>query len=233
MATGEGKTLAATLAVCSAALASAAVHVVTVNDYLAERDAEENGPLYRFIALSLYRFIALSLYRFIGFSVFRFFGLSVGVVKQDMPIDERQTLYAKRIVYVSNKELTFDYLKDQITLRGMPLTQVKLQRLQGAKMRMQPILRGLHLAIIDEADSVLIDEARTPLIISEDDLDLAIYQQAIELAEKLEEGRYFLKTKEKDIWLSEVGEQYVTGLCGDLASVWCSPLWRKELIGKA
>jgi preprotein translocase subunit SecA len=108
MATGEGKTLAATLAVCTAAAAGAAVHVVTVNDYLAERDAADNAPLYAF------------------------FGLTVGVVKQDMPVDERRRQYARDVVYVSNKELTFDYLKDRIALDGISAAQLALRRLSGS-----------------------------------------------------------------------------------------------------
>ncbi|MDR0674275.1 MAG: hypothetical protein LBF93_11635 [Zoogloeaceae bacterium] len=161
MATGEGKTLAATLSACTVAATGAAVHVVTVNDYLAGRDAESNAPLYRF------------------------FGLSVGCVQQGMPIDERQRQYACDVVYVSNKELTFDYLKDRIALGSLSAAQAKLRRLRDAHLAPHPILRGLHMAIVDEADSVLIDEARTPLIISEtlpDELGEAIYHQSIELA---------------------------------------------------
>jgi preprotein translocase subunit SecA len=212
MATGEGKTLAATLGVCTAALAGAAVHVVTVNDYLAERDAEENAPLYAF------------------------FGLTVGVVKQDMTIDDRRNEYAKPIVYVSNKELTFDYLKDRIALGAIPLSQLQLRRLRSLKSAASPILRGLQVAIVDEADSVLIDEARTPLIISEtlpDDLSQDIYRQAIELAQQLEEGVHFLRSKDKDIWLSPMGEQTVASLAAELGGVWNSALWQKELLSKA
>ncbi|HEX4880673.1 MAG TPA: preprotein translocase subunit SecA, partial [Limnobacter sp.] len=94
MATGEGKTLSGTLGVCACALAGASVHVVTVNDYLAERDAQENLPLYRF------------------------FRLRVGVVLQDMDVQARAQAYANPVVYVSNKELTFDYLKDRIAVGG-------------------------------------------------------------------------------------------------------------------
>ncbi len=141
MSTGEGKTLAATLAACSAAITGAAVHVVTVNDYLAERDAEHNRALFDFL------------------------GLDVGVVLQDQPVDERRIAYSCAITYVSNKELTFDYLKDCIALGEASRIQQGLQTLAGVRGREAPILRGLHIAIIDEADSVLIDEASTPLII--------------------------------------------------------------------
>lgn len=212
MATGEGKTLAATLGVCTAALAGAAVHVVTVNDYLAERDAEDNTPL------------------------FTFFGLSVGVVKQDMAIDDRRALYDRDVVYVSNKELTFDYLKDRIALGGTIASQLKLRRLGRGRGAASGILRGLHVAIVDEADSVLIDEARTPLIISEtlpDDLGEEIYQQAIAVAGQLQPKLDYVRGQHRDIWLSAAGERTVAGLVGDFGGVWKSPLWQKELVGKA
>ncbi|MDZ4253577.1 MAG: hypothetical protein U1A72_13500, partial [Sulfuritalea sp.] len=120
MATGEGKTLAATLAVCTAAATGVAVHVVTVNDYLATRDAEDNQPLYDF------------------------FGFSVGIVVQDMPVEDRREQYGRQIVYVSNKELTFDYLKDRISLGATLSTHVKLRRLQNSRQAPGSILRGLH-----------------------------------------------------------------------------------------
>lgn len=212
MATGEGKTLAATLGVCTAALAGAAVHVVTVNDYLAERDAEDNTPL------------------------FAFFGLSVGVVKQDMAIDDRRALYERDVVYVSNKELTFDYLKDRIALGATIAPQLKLRRLSRGRGAVGGILRGLHVAIVDEADSVLIDEARTPLIISEtlpDDLGEEIYQQAITVAAQLRAATDYVRGRQRDIWLTAAGEQSVVGLVGGFGGVWKSPLWQKELISKA
>ncbi len=213
MATGEGKTLAATLSVCTAAATGAAVHVVTVNDYLAERDAEDNLPLYAF------------------------FGFSVGVVKQDMSIEDRRTEYAKNIVYVSNKELVFDYLKDRIALGSTVSSQLKLRRLQGRRSS-PAILRGLHVAIVDEADSVLIDEARTPLIISEtlpDELGLDVYHQAITLAGGLQESSDYILGRNRDIWLTAAGEARVGELVEvqELGGVWKSPLWQKELINKA
>lgn len=212
MATGEGKTLAGTLAICTAAVAGAAVHVVTVNDYLAERDADDNGPL------------------------FAFFGLSVGVVKQDMSIEDRRKQYACDVVYVSNKELTFDYLKDRIALGGVLHTQLQLRRLTRSRSGAASILRGLHVAIVDEADSVLIDEARTPLIISEtlpDDLDPNVYHQAIALVGKLEAPTHYVLGQHRDIWLTTAGEAAVAELVADMAGVWKSALWQKELINKA
>ena len=212
MATGEGKTLAGTLAVCTAAATGAAVHVVTVNDYLAERDAEVNSPLYKF------------------------FGFSLGVVLQDMSLPDRRTQYECDVVYVSNKELTFDYLKDRLALGGTLSAHQKLRRLSAPSVPSSSVLRGLHVAIVDEADSVLIDEARTPLIISEtlpDDLDVAVYHQAIELAKTLEPSIHFIVTKDRDVWLTEGGYTRVAELCAELGSVWQSTLWQRELVQKA
>jgi preprotein translocase subunit SecA len=211
MATGEGKTLAATLSVCTAAAAGAAVHVVTVNDYLAERDAKGNLPLYAF------------------------FGLSVGVVKQGMSIEERRAQYACNVVYVSNKELTFDYLKDRIALGSVSAAQLRLRRLQGARPAPTALLRGLHVAIVDEADSVLIDEARTPLIISEtlpNDLEDAIYHQAIQLAKRLEKGTDF-QVRDRDVWLTPDGEAQTALYAGEWEGVWKSVSWQKELTTQA
>ncbi|RKP52313.1 preprotein translocase subunit SecA [Trinickia fusca] len=212
MATGEGKTLAATLAAVTAAITGAAVHVVTVNDYLAERDAEHNAPLFAFLELS------------------------IGVVLQDMDIAKRREAYACHITYVSNKELTFDYLKDCIALGEASRTQQQLRELAGGRHAEPPIMRGLHIAIIDEADSVLIDEASTPLIISEtlpDDLDPAIYTQAIDIARTLQAGADFQLGTHRDIWLTATGKQRVRELSRDYGGLWRSALWRDEFAQKA
>jgi preprotein translocase subunit SecA len=212
MSTGEGKTLAATLAACTAAVTGAAVHVVTVNDYLAERDAEENRPLFEML------------------------GLSVGVVLQDMEVPKRREAYARDITYVSNKELTFDYLKDCIALGEASLTQQRLRELSGNRRGEAPILRGLHVAIIDEADSVLIDEAGTPLIISEtlpDDLEPSIYTQSIALAGSLRTGIDFVLGEHRDIWLTPRGKQAVRQASATYGGLWQSQLWREEFIQKA
>jgi preprotein translocase subunit SecA len=212
MSTGEGKTLAATLAAVTAAVTGAAVHVVTVNDYLAERDAEHNRRLFELL------------------------GLSVGVVLQDMEVPKRREAYACDITYVSNKELTFDYLKDCIALGEASLTQQRLRELAGGRRGEPSILRGLHVAIIDEADSVLIDEAGTPLIISEtlpDDLDPAIYSQSIALAGSLRTGIDFVLGEHRDIWLTPRGKQAVREASAGYGGLWQSPLWREEFIQKA
>jgi preprotein translocase subunit SecA len=212
MATGEGKTLAATLAICTAAATGATVHVVTVNDYLAERDAEDNSPLFSML------------------------GMSVGVVLQDMDVAKRREAYACDITYVSNKELTFDYLKDCIALGEASRTQQCLRELAGGRHGEPPILRGLHIAIIDEADSVLIDEASTPLIISEtlpDDLDPAIYTQSIALANSLRAGADYVIGAHRDIWLTPAGKQSVRTASNGYGGLWQSPLWREEFVQKA
>ena len=212
MATGEGKTLAATLAACTAASAGALVHVVTVNDYLAERDAQQNLALYEF------------------------FGLTVGVVKQGMPVEDRRTQYERNVVYVSNKELTFDYLRDIINWGGISSSQIKLRRLQHGTSQTISILRGLHLAIVDEADSVLIDEARTPLIISEtlpDELGEAVYHQAITIAGDLLAKADYVIGIDREIWLTDAGVAKVLELSVDFGHIWNSALWRKELVQKA
>ncbi len=125
MKTGEGKTLAATLAVCLNALSGKGVHVVTVNDYLAKRDSEWMGKLYSFL------------------------GYTVGLVIHDIPPESRQPSYASDIVYGTNNEFGFDYLRDNMVIRKERTAQ-----------------RELNFAVVDEVDSILIDEARTPLIIS-------------------------------------------------------------------
>lgn len=125
MRTGEGKTLVSTLPAYLNALEGKGVHIVTVNDYLAHRDAEWMGQVHRFL------------------------GLTVGVVLNSMTPEERREAYNCDITYVTNNELGFDYLRDNMVV-----------------YKKQLVLRDLHYAIIDEVDSVLIDEARTPLIIS-------------------------------------------------------------------
>lgn len=211
MGTGEGKTLVATLAACSAAATGAAVHVVTTNDYLAERDAEKNIPLYQF------------------------FGLSVGVVIQGMSPEERRSQYAQDIVYVSNKEIVFDYLKDRIATKGANLSQYLLRNLYKNN-NPQLLLRGLHVAIVDEADSVLIDEARTPLIISEtlpDDIGNEVYHTAIERASQLTPGEHFLIGAHREVIVTPSGEDFIDKIFSESSGLWSSAIWRQDLIENA
>ncbi len=133
MQTGEGKTLTATLATGVAAMAGIPVHIVTVNDYLAARDAEEMGPLYRAL------------------------GFSVGAIQNDQSLDEKRLAYRADITYCTNKELGFDYLRDRLLLKEWPSdSRISVARAFNGDDKAQGLLlRGLHFAIVDEADSVL------------------------------------------------------------------------------
>ena len=146
MQTGEGKTLTALLPAITAALMGRPVHIVTVNDYLARRDAEQLAPVYNAL------------------------GLTVGLVEQGQQPQDRQRAYACDITYCTNKELVFDYLRDRLALGAAPRPRAPPARRdfqdQASGRSQRLLLRGLHFAIVDEADSVLIDEARTPLILS-------------------------------------------------------------------
>jgi preprotein translocase subunit SecA len=212
METGEGKTLVATLATCTAAGAGAATHVITVNDYLAKRDCDINRPLYEFL------------------------GLTADTVIQGMTPQQRQQVYARDIVYVSNKEIVFDYLKDQIASGGVPQSHLRLRKLYSTQQTSPLLLRGLHFAIVDEADSVLIDEARTPLIISETEADEhgpELYSTALSLAAKLNNNVHYVMTRDRQLWITPEGQQQIRSMTTHLAGVWRSEVWRNDLLLKA
>lgn len=175
MRTGEGKTLVATLPTYLNALTGKGVHVVTVNDYLAKRDAEWMGKLYNFL------------------------GLSVGINLSQMPHDVKQQAYAADITYGTNNEFGFDYLRDNMVFS-----------------REERVQRGLSYALVDEVDSILIDEARTPLIISgqaEHSIDLyhQINAVALQLTRQTEEdgeGDYWVDEKAQTVTMSEAGHEH-------------------------
>ncbi|HYO81016.1 MAG TPA: preprotein translocase subunit SecA, partial [Bryobacteraceae bacterium] len=187
MKTGEGKTLVATLPVYLNALAGKGVHVVTVNDYLARRDAEWMGRLYRFL------------------------GLSVGIIVHDLDDEERRQSYLSDITYGTNNEFGFDYLRDNMKFRLEDCVQ-----------------RGHHFAIVDEVDSILIDEARTPLIISgpsEESTDQYYRVNMIiprlvrgeviegkEPGQKVYTGDYWVDEKHKTVTLTDEGQHKVERL---------------------
>jgi preprotein translocase subunit SecA len=176
MKTGEGKTLVATLACYLNALAGKGVHVVTVNDYLARRDAEWMGRIYRFL------------------------GLSVGVIVHGLDDDERRRAYAADITYGTNNEYGFDYLRDNMKYELSQMVQ-----------------RGHHYAIVDEVDSILIDEARTPLIISGPSDDRSDLYIAIDKAiPSLTEEDFELDEKQRTTNLTEAGNEHMEELLGDL-----------------
>jgi preprotein translocase subunit SecA len=176
MRTGEGKTFMSTLAAYLNALPGKGVHVVTVNDYLARRDAEWMGPLFAFL------------------------GLSVGVILPNMPPQEKKAAYAADITYGTNNEFGFDYLRDNMAFNFPDKVQ-----------------RGHAYAIVDEVDSILIDEARTPLIISgaaEDSTELylkinKLIPQLARQESKDATGDFFIDEKSKQAFLSEEGHQHV------------------------
>jgi preprotein translocase subunit SecA len=182
MRTGEGKTLVATLPAYLNALPGKGVHVVTVNEYLAQRDADWMGP------------------------IFRFLGLSVGVIKNAQPGAEKRAAYAADITYGTNNEYGFDYLRDNLAFR--------------LEERVQ---RALNYAIVDEVDSILIDEARTPLIISgpaEESTELYVKINALVprlTVQKEEEGPgdYSVDEKTKQVHLSEAGHERVEQLMSE------------------
>ena len=167
MRTGEGKTLVSTLPAYLNALEGKGVQVVTVNDYLAKRDAEWMGQVHEFL------------------------GLKVGVVLNSMTSEERQAAYACDITYVTNNELGFDYLRDNMVI-----------------YKEQLVLRGLHYAIIDEVDSVLIDEARTPLIISgQSGKSTALYEMCDLLARQMHRGEDMHELTKMDAIMGVVQEE--------------------------
>lgn len=198
MRTGEGKTLVGTLAVYLNALSGKGVHVVTVNDYLARRDANWMRPLYEFL------------------------GLSVGVVTPFQPPEEKRAAYASDITYGTNNEFGFDYLRDNMAFS----LEDKFQR-------------ELNFAVVDEVDSILIDEARTPLIISGQAEDSSrLYMEINKLIPRLtqhieeeegvvtQEGHYKIDEKARQVELNESGHQYVeemltaSGLLGEGESLY-------------
>ncbi len=167
MRTGEGKTLVATLPSYLNALEGKGVHVVTVNDYLAKRDAEWMGQIHEFL------------------------GLTVGVVLNSMNSEERQKAYQCDITYVTNNELGFDYLRDNMVI-----------------YKEQLVLRGMHFCIIDEVDSVLIDEARTPLIISgQSGKSTALYEMCDLLARRMHRGEDVQELTKMDAIMGVVQEE--------------------------
>ncbi len=175
MKTGEGKTLVATLALFLKALHGRGAHLITVNDYLASRDAEWMGQIYRFL------------------------GLSVGIIQHDMTDDERRAAYACDITYVTNSELGFDYLRDNMKFS-----------------KAQQVLRPLFFAIVDEVDSILIDEARTPLIISGPAEDTSeLYAKVDAVVAQLGENDFKKDEKDRHVTLTEAGVDTASRLLTD------------------
>jgi preprotein translocase subunit SecA len=214
MQTGEGKTLTAALAASVAASSGSPVHIVTVNDYLARRDAEEMGPLFAFL------------------------GLTVGTIVTGMSLDARRAAYACDITYCTNKELVFDYLKDRVAVGGRASrAQVRVRALLGVEQRADLLLRGLHFAIVDEADSIMIDEARTPLILAAKGPtsgDPGMYKQALALARELTVVEHYeISAARRDLLLTEAGRAELYQRARDLGGTWLSARAREQLVEQA
>ena len=172
MKTGEGKTLVATLAMYLKALYGTGAHLITVNDYLASRDADWMGQIYRFL------------------------GLTVGTIQHDMTDEERRAAYACDITYVTNSELGFDYLRDNMKFS-----------------KAQQVLRPFFYAIVDEVDSILIDEARTPLIISGPAEDTSeLYARVDDVVVKFTDSDFIKDEKDRHVTLTESGVDTATRL---------------------
>lgn len=173
MATGEGKTAAIALAAAVAGLGRTPVHVVTANDYLAQRDAGQLGPFFDVL------------------------GLRVGCVTQPMASAERRAAYACDITYCTAKELAFDYLRDGMTrVADLSPLERRARRLASARQEL-PVLRGLCMAIVDEADTVLIDEARLPLVLSRGERpgpEREFHRAAMAEAQSMVEGTHFRRS---------------------------------------
>ncbi|MCC6717079.1 MAG: hypothetical protein IT555_04280 [Acetobacteraceae bacterium] len=213
METGEGKTITALLPSVAFALAGRPVHVVTVNDYLAARDAEQLRP------------------------VLAALGISTGLVVLDDPPAEHRAAYAADVTYCTNKDLVFDYLRDRMALGAR---RARGRRLVDGLMGGQPaplLLRGLHVAIVDEADSVLIDEARTPLILSGGDgaaEEPELYAEALALVGGLEAGLdYRMIPAERSLHLTPRGRGRLAALAEGRGGLWAVRRAREELAEQA
>lgn len=213
MRTGEGKTLTAVLPVVTASLAGLPVHMITVNDYLTARDAEEMTPVYEA------------------------FGLSVGIVTHEVDPAGRRAAYAREIVYVTGKELVFDYLRDRMRLNYNHALRRQAEALTSTRNEQRLQLRGLHFALVDEADSVLIDESRTPLIISGaqgNEEERAFIVLAWEISHELvKDIDFLLDADRRQVDLTEQGRKKLQTLTHGLGSLWKGAIRREEIIHKA
>ena len=215
MSTGEGKTLTATLPATIAGWRGRGCHVITVNDYLARRDAEWMDKIYRFC------------------------GLHVGFIEQAMEGPDRRAAYQADVTYCTNKEVTADFLRDRLALgRLQGETSVLLEELAGGQpVRDAVVQRGLYFAIIDEADSIMIDEAVTPLIISgsaPNSEQVEAFSQAAELADQMDRDTdYRVSLRRREVELTDPGKGRLAEMTGTLGGIWRVGRCREELAVKA
>jgi preprotein translocase subunit SecA len=211
MATGEGKTIAAGLAAAVAALAGAPVHMLTANDYLAQRDAIELAPFYEMLGLSV-----------------------LSALEAHKP-EERQAAYRANIVYATAKTLAFDYLRDRLK-RSQYSSELE-RRMDSGETSLDSkhlMLRGLCFAVIDEADSILIDEAKIPLIISDEKKDAserARLWQSLDLSKKLQEHKHFVVHRQgRFVKLTDSGKAFLAEQAASYGKSWFNRSHREELI---
>jgi len=222
MLTGEGKTITACLTAAVQGWMGYGVHVVTVNDYLARRDAELNTP------------------------VFGRLGLTVGVIQHESKNPERRAAYAKDVTYTSDQQLLFDHLRDRLAAPlGARVSNLILEELADTDLNTrrrawpeQVVHRGLYAAIIDEADSVLIDQATTPAIIGagddKEDPGAEYYRTAAEVASELRANvDYEVDLQQHHVELTPMGKQRLEAAASRLPPFWRGPKRREELITQA
>jgi preprotein translocase subunit SecA len=216
MATGEGKTLSATMPATVAGWCGKGCHVITVNDYLAKRDAEEMGPIYRFC------------------------GLRVQAIDQESTPPERREAYNSDITYCTNKEVTADYLRDRLAMgRLTGLSSALLAKIaEGDQSGTDRIVqRDLNYAIIDEADSVLIDEGVTPLIISGEAPNaeqVQAFQEGAEIAAKMKRDlHYKINHKYREVNMTKEGKAFAAKLTEPLGGIWAGQRRSEEMLVQA
>jgi preprotein translocase subunit SecA len=216
MATGEGKTLAGTLATATAAMAGVKVHVITTNDYLAERDCEEMLPLYSYL------------------------GLRAQAIINEHTIEDRKAIYAGDIVYCSNNELVFDYLKDSLVLdERQDSLDIHRQVLEDDTGFLNNLMhQGLNFALVDEADSVFIDESRTPLVISGGEVDMDdeedFLRTVLDVARNLVDGKHYeIDWPNRKIVMLKEGGKAAEEICLDLNTPWYNLIRRQQMLTQA
>ncbi|MBN1506149.1 MAG: hypothetical protein JW955_04855 [Sedimentisphaerales bacterium] len=216
MATGEGKTLAATMPATVAGWRGRGCHIITVNDYLARRDAEWMGRIYQFC------------------------GLSVAYVEQGMAAEDRRNAYAADITYCTNKEVTADFLRDRLLLgrlRGSRSALLSKIASGGRSPLDRLVQRGLNCALVDEADSVLVDEAVTPLIISgpaPNPEQTQAFCQAVKLAESLCHPRdYTIDVRYREVELTGEGCRRLEEMTASWPGIWRGARRREEIMTRA
>ena len=216
MKPGEGKTLTAGLVAILKGWRGLPCHVITSNDYLAARDVEKLRPLYQY------------------------FGVSVGAIVQKMTDNQRRECYLNDVVYATSKELLADFLRDQMRLQGeLNAHQLLIQQFSGhhQSSKQYNVMRGLHTAIVDEADSVLGDEATTPLIISIEGQNHLLKEAVLitkSIVQQLQpDVHYTLNQRYHDIQLTPVGKKVIEQLTHKLPAIWQVSLWRDDLVQQA